>query len=71
MRSRKSCSITSREVHQWSLNWLLQAKLLKDHGWRCTAAVVLNIVLRAAAGPTHQISRFSGRQAGSSVRGRI
>ena len=49
MRSRKSCSITSREVHQWSLNWLLQAKLLKDHGWRCTAAVVLNIVLRAAA----------------------
>ncbi len=49
MRSRKSCSITSREVHQWSLNWLLQAKLLKDHGWLCTAAVVLNIVLRAAA----------------------
>ena len=49
MRSRKSGSITSREVHQWSLNWLLPAKLLKDHGWRCTAAVVLNIVLRAAA----------------------
>jgi hypothetical protein len=31
------------------LNWLLQPKLLKDHGWRCTAAVVLNILLRAAA----------------------
>lgn len=49
MRSRKSCSITSGEVHAWTLNWLLQAKLVKDHGWRCTAGVVLNIVLRAAA----------------------
>jgi hypothetical protein len=28
---------------------LLQARLVKDHGWLCTAAVVLNIVLRAAA----------------------
>ena len=28
---------------------VVQAKLVKDHGWRCTAAVVLNIVLRAAA----------------------
>jgi len=49
MRSRKSCTITSGEVHAWTLNWLLHAKLVKDHGWRCTAAVVLNIVLRAAA----------------------
>lgn len=49
MRSRKSCTITSGEVHAWTLNWLLQAKLVKDHGWRCTAAAVLNIVLRAAA----------------------
>jgi len=49
MRSRKSCTITSGEVHAWTLNWLLQAKLVKDHGWLCTSAVVLNIVLRAAA----------------------
>ena len=49
MRSRKNCSVSSREVHSWTLKWLLQAKLLKDHGWRCTAVVVLNIVLRAAA----------------------
>lgn len=28
---------------------LLPAKLVKDHGWKCTAAVVLNVVLRAAA----------------------
>lgn len=49
MRSRKSYSISCAEVHSWTLNWLLQAKLVKDHGWLCTAAVVLNIVLRAAA----------------------
>src|SRR6266496_3591771 len=49
MRSTGSHTISSGQVHQWALNWLLQAKLVKDHGWRCTAAVVLNIVLRAAA----------------------
>jgi len=49
MRSKGSHSISANEVHQWSLNWLLQSKLLKDHGWLCTATVVWNIVLRAAA----------------------
>ena len=49
MRSTGSHTISSGQVHQWALNWLLQARLVKDHGWRCTAAVVLNIVLRAAA----------------------
>lgn len=49
MRSRGSHTISSSQVHQWALNWLVQAKLMKDHGWRCTQAVVLNIVLRAAA----------------------
>lgn len=49
MRSRKSYTVSSAEVHQWSLNWLLEAKLLKDHGWKCTAAVVWSLVLRAAA----------------------
>jgi len=49
MRSRKSDSVNSGEVHSWALNWLLQAKLVKDHGWKCTAAIVLNIVLRAAS----------------------
>ena len=28
---------------------MLQVKLVKDHGWLCTARVVLSIVLRAAA----------------------
>jgi len=49
MRSRKSCSIHSGEVHAWALSWLMQAKLIKDHGWKCTTATVLNILLRAAA----------------------
>lgn len=48
MRSRDKHSVTSGQVHRWALNWLLAAKLLKDHGWLCTAPVVLNIVLRAA-----------------------
>ena len=49
MRSRMSHSISSREVHGWTLEWLVQARLLKDHGWLCKATVVWNIVLRAAA----------------------
>jgi len=49
MRSRTSHTISSREVHAWALDWLLQAKLLKDHGWLCKAAVVWNLLLRAAA----------------------
>jgi len=31
------------------LETLQQARLLKDHGWKCTAAVVLSVVFRAAA----------------------
>jgi hypothetical protein len=49
MRSRICSTISSREVHEWALQWLLQAKLLKDHGWLCTALVVWSFVLRAAA----------------------
>jgi hypothetical protein len=49
MRSRTCCSIRSGEVHAWALSWLLPAKLVKDHGWKCTATTVLNVVLRAAA----------------------
>ena len=49
MRSRKSHTINSQEVHQWAVNWLVEAKLLKDHGWLCTAAVVWGVVLRAAS----------------------
>jgi hypothetical protein len=36
-------------VYSWALGLLLEAKLVKDHGWKCTAAIVVSIVLRAAA----------------------
>jgi hypothetical protein len=49
MRSGTNCTITSGQVCSWVLGTLLQAKIAKDHGWRCTAAVVVLIVLRAAA----------------------
>lgn len=49
MRSRKDSIVSSVEVHQWSLQWLLESRLLADHGWLCTAEVVWNVVLRAAA----------------------
>ena len=49
MRSGTNYRIHSGEVHSWALNWLVQARLLKDHGWLCTATVVLSVVLRAAA----------------------
>jgi hypothetical protein len=48
MRSGTNFTITSGEVFSDVQICLLQAKLVKDHGWLCTAAVVLGIVLRAA-----------------------
>lgn len=52
MRSRMSCNISSGELHRWTLNWLLEARLIGDHGWLCTASVLLNLVVRAAARST-------------------
>lgn len=49
MRSGTNCSITGGQVYAWSLGWLVRAKLVKDHGWLCTAAVVLGIAMRATA----------------------
>lgn len=49
MRSGMNYTITSGQVYSWTLRSLLQAKLVQDHGWLCTAQVVLGIVLRAAA----------------------
>ena len=48
MRSGTNYTITSGEVFAEVRECLLQAKLVKDHGWLCTATVVLGIVLRAA-----------------------
>ena len=48
MRSRMNHTITSGQVYSCSLDFLLKAKLVRDHGWLCTATVVLGVVLRAA-----------------------
>ncbi len=48
MRSRMNDTLSSGQVYSWTLEFLLQAKRVKDHGWLCTAQVVLSIVLRAA-----------------------
>ena len=41
--------INSSKVYSWALGLLLGAKLVRDHGWKCSAAIVLGITLRAAA----------------------
>lgn len=49
MRSAKHSIVSARQVHQWALQRFLDARLLKDHGPRCTASVVCSVLLRAAA----------------------
>src|SRR5215218_11176702 len=52
MRSQKHFMVSSTQVHQWALQWLARAELLKKpprHRPRCTATVVWSIVVRAAA----------------------
>jgi hypothetical protein len=50
MRSRTNCTVSASEVHQWALQWVVQAELLKPNNRRiCTIEVVWSIVLRAAA----------------------
>jgi len=40
MRSGTNCNIDSGQVHSWALGLLVEAKLVKDHGWKCAAAIV-------------------------------
>ena len=49
MRSRKSHTISSDEVQSWVSSWLSESVALPDHGWKCTAAVVWMLLIRAAA----------------------
>ena len=49
MRSRKDSSLSCTQVHRWALDWLLQARLLPDHGPVCTAVAIWNVLLHAAA----------------------
>ncbi len=48
MRSRMN-DVTSPQVCQWALEWLIEAKLLSYGGRVCTPTVVWSLVLRAAA----------------------
>lgn len=49
MRSAKHSTVSATQVHHWALQWLLEARVLKDHGPLCTATVVWSVLLRAAA----------------------
>jgi hypothetical protein len=49
VRSRTNYIVSSHDVHEAAQQWLMDAQLLTDHGWKCTAMVVLGVVLRAAA----------------------
>lgn len=49
MRSRTSSTINCGQLHQWMVEWVLRAKIVKDHGWLCTASMLASILLRAAA----------------------
>ena len=45
MRSGTNCIINSGQVYSWSLQLLLDAKLVKDRGRKCTTAIVLSSVM--------------------------
>src|SRR5205823_6651130 len=50
MRSRMNFTVSANQLHQWALQWLIQAELLKTPQARsCTTEVVWSILLRAAA----------------------
>jgi hypothetical protein len=49
MRPFREARLPGTQVHYWALQWLLEARLLRDHGPLCTAAAVWNVLLRAAA----------------------
>lgn len=45
MRLRKNFTISRHDVHTLAQDWFASALCLEDHGPRCTAAVLLNILL--------------------------
>jgi Transposase DDE domain len=55
MRSRMN-DVTSAEVCQWAIAWLIDAELLSCRGRVCTPTVVWSLVLRAA---TRMVSLFA------------
>jgi hypothetical protein len=71
MRSRKNFTISRHDVHTSAQDWFASALQLEDHGPKCTAAVLVNILLLAVSytrslyavcvnllnGPTDQAAR--------------
>ena len=49
MRPFREARLSGTQVHRWALQWLVEARLLRDHGPVCTALAVWNVLLRAAA----------------------
>lgn len=49
MRSRRKFTITNGEVHQQAVETLQHHLQLEDHGPKCTASVILSVLLYAAA----------------------
>jgi hypothetical protein len=49
MRPFREARLSGTPVHRWALQWLLDARLLRDHGPLRTAAAVWNVLLHAAA----------------------
>src|SRR3989304_3429711 len=60
MRSGTNCIINSGQVHSLALGLLVDAKLVKDHGWKCAAAIGLGGGVRPAA-QTHAPSGLERR----------
>ncbi len=73
MRSRNRNTISSSEVHQWALSWLINSMQLKDRGPKCTATVVWNIVLRQPRNDlgVRGLSGFGERSVGHQRDGRV
>ncbi len=73
MRSRNRNTISSSEVHQWALSWLINSMQLKDRGPKCTATVVWNIVLRHRANDlgVRGLSGFGERSVGHQRDGHV
>src|SRR5262249_57613788 len=49
LRRVKDPRLSCTQLHRWALQWLLDARLLRDHGPACTAVAVWNVLLHAAA----------------------
>jgi putative transposase len=68
MRRVKDTRLSCTQIHHWALRWLLDARLLRDHGPACTAVAVRNVLLRAAARLTSLVAACRDLSAAPSPR---